>query len=282
MIAFNFDYWVPSSIDEAVKLFEELKSKDSKPIYYGGGTEIITFARKNDIYTKAVIDLKGIKECNALYIKEDKIIIGSTVTLTALKEANFFPLINEVSTFPADHTSRNKITLGGNICGKIIFKEAVLVPLVADADVVIAGKDGERIVPINSIFKEKLQLQEGEFLVQIIIDKKYATLPYYVIKHTRFSKIGYPLLSMAAVKKDNRIQLALSGVCGFPFRSYEMEKILNDDSMSYARRVEEALKHLPAPMVSNIQGGSEYREFILKSNLLKSLELLETKRLIIF
>lgn len=274
MIAFNFDYYIPSSINEAINLFEELKSKNLKPIYYGGGTEIITFARKNDLYMKAVIDLKGIKECNALYISGDKIIIGSMVTLTALKETNLFSLLNEVSSFPADHTSRNKITFGGNICGKIIFKESILVPLVTDAEVVIAGKNGERTVSINEVFNQKLQLQEGEFLVQIIIDRRYGTLPYYATKHTRSSKIGYPLLSMAAVKKDNKIQMAFSGVCSFPFRSYEMEKILNKGSISPEGKVEEALKHLPAPILSNIQGGIEYRTFVLKNNLLKSLQVL--------
>lgn len=277
MIDFNFDYYIPSSIDEAVKLFEELKETDLRPLYYAGGTEIITFARKNDIDTRAVIDLKGIPECNAFYTNEDKIVIGSVVTLTAIEEAKLFPLITETSGFPADHTARNKITYGGNICGRIIYKEAVLTPLVIDAQIVTAGKEGIRIVPLNGAFKEKLQLQEGEFLVQIIMDKGYGSLPYYTVKRTKSSKASYPLLSFAAVKKDDKIRFAISGACDFPFRSHEMEERLNMTFLTREKRIEEALKHLPAPLMSNLESGREYREFVLRNTLMTSLKVLEGK-----
>lgn len=275
MIAFNFDYYVPSSINEAVKIFEELKNENLKPLYYSGGTEIITFARKNDLFTGAVVDLKAIPECSTFYKDKNKIIIGAAVTLSALEEAKLFPLLTETSSFPADHTSRVKITFGGNICGRIIFKEAVLTPLVTDAQVVIAGKQGLRTVPINQVFNQKLQLDSGEFLVQVIMDKSSGNLDFYAVKRTKASKIGYPLVSMAAVKKDNKIQFALSGVCSFPFRSRKMEESLNNFMLPPEKRVEEALKYLPAPILSNIQGGREYREFVLKNTLLTSIKALE-------
>lgn len=271
MISFNFDYYIPSSITEATSLYSELKSGDEKPIYYGGGTEIITFARRSDLYTGAVIDLKGIPECNVCYSDGNRYFIGATVALTAIQEIKLFPLLTETSAFAADHTARNKITIGGNICGRIIYKEAVLTPLVTDAQVVLAGSYGVRIIPLNTVFHQKMNLQEGEFLVQIIIDAMNGTLPYYAVKRTKLSKAAYPLVSMAAVKKNNRIQFAFSGVTGFPFRSQEMEHVLNQEMIPTAQRVEEALRYLPAPILSNLQGGKEYREFVLKGILLESM-----------
>ncbi len=61
MIAFNFEYYKPDSLDEAVKLHKGLSESGKEPLYYSGGTEIITMARRNDLVTKAVIDIKGIE-----------------------------------------------------------------------------------------------------------------------------------------------------------------------------------------------------------------------------
>ena len=72
----------------------------------------------------------------------------------------------------ADHTARGKITLGGNICAQIFYREAVLPFLLADSQVVIVGPDGIRVSPINEIFHKQLQLKKGEFLVQIATDKE--------------------------------------------------------------------------------------------------------------
>jgi CO/xanthine dehydrogenase FAD-binding subunit len=278
LIAFNFDYYVPGNIGEAVRLFEQLKTHGKKPVYYSGGTEVITFARRDNLYTDAVIDLKGMPECTAFYMSDDRIIIGSTVTLTAVQEAKFFPLLTETSAFAADHTSRNKITFGGNICGRIIYKEAVLTPLVTDALVVIAGRNGMRTVPISHIFKKRLYLEEGEFLVQIIIDGRYGQMQHYSRKRRKIGTIGYPLVSMAAINVNGQMRFAFSGVCGFPFRSFEIEEYLNNRQLSYEQRIDETLKHLPDTVLSNVEGGKEYRIFVLQESLKESLNKLEDGR----
>lgn len=275
MIAFNFDYYLPSSINEAVNLFQELDRENGKPVYYGGGTEIITFARKNDLHMGAVIDLKGIPEAKALYEEEDKIVIGAAVTLTAAEEASFFPLLTKTSGFAADHTSRDKITFCGNICGRIIYKEAILTPLITNAHVLIAGKYGVRTEDINKIFDQKLKLEKGELLLQIILDRSCGELPYYAVKKTKLSRVAYPLLSMAAVKKGNKMRYAFSGVCSFPFRSNSMEECLSNTSLDPEKRVEKALKYIPGSILSNAEGSSEYRKFVLKNTLLDSIKVLE-------
>lgn len=278
MIPFDFQYYKPDSKEEAVKLFEELSVQDKQPIYYSGGTEIITGARRNLVFTKAVIDIKGIPECNVFELREDELIIGGAVTLTQVSEVQGFSLLSKNSSFPANHTARNKITLCGNICGKIPYREAVLSHLVTDSKVVMAGTKGVRILPINQVFNEKLQLEKGEFLLQIKVKKSYAKSPYFAAKKIRQGVDGYPLVSMAALKKDNEIRVAVSGVCGFPFRSQIMEVSLNNKNLSLEQRVDEAINHLPAPIVSDVQGSAEYKKFVLKNTLLDALKTLEGER----
>jgi CO/xanthine dehydrogenase FAD-binding subunit len=74
--------------------------------------------------------------------------------------------LTEVASEVTDQTARNKITIGGNICGRIIYREAVLPFLLADGQVLLAGPGGFRTMPINQIFDQTLQLEQGELLVQ--------------------------------------------------------------------------------------------------------------------
>jgi CO/xanthine dehydrogenase FAD-binding subunit len=252
-------------LNEAVKLYGKLGRSDKRPLYYSGGTEIITMARRNDIFTKAVIDIKGIPECNVYETRGDQLIIGAAVSLTSISENRLIPVLSRTAGFAADHTARNKITIGGNICGKIMYKEAVLGHLVANSNAIIYGEKGKRTVPINEAFDQKLQLSEGEFLFQLTTDMSYSDLPCFCVKKTKQGKTGYPLISMAAVKKDNNIRMAFSGVCSFPFRSVKMERAINNKTIPREQRIEQAIGSLPAPIFGNIQGSSEYKEFVLRN-----------------
>lgn len=278
MIALDFEYYKPDSLDEAVKLHGKLSKSGKDPLYYSGGTEIITMARRNDIFAKAVIDIKGIPECNVFETRDNQLVIGAAVTLTHIAETKLVPFLSKTANFPADHTARNMITVGGNICGKIIYKEAVLGHLIADSDAIIYGEKGKRIVPINQAFNQRLQLEKGELLFQLTTDISYCNLPYICVRKTKQEKIDYPLISMAALKKNNKIQMAFSGVCAFPFRSVKMEKDINNKTVLKEKRIEQALNHLPAPIFGNIQGSSEYKKFVLKNLLEYTLETLDGER----
>ncbi|PEB43556.1 FAD binding domain-containing protein [Bacillus pseudomycoides] len=264
MIPFDFEYYRPNCIEEAIRLFHQLDKEGKKPIYYGGGTEIITMGRLQQIIAKAVIDLKDIPECNICVWNDQNLILGATLTLTQVQEKKVFPLLGETAGRAADHTARNKITLGGNIAGKIIYREAVLPFLLADSTFVIAGKEGVKYIKAQQAFIEKLQLQKGEFLIQIITDQKYIESPYYSVKKRQLEKIDYPLVTVAALKSDEDIRIAFSGLCAFPFRSLAIEAVLNDWDIPVRKRIERALLHIPALILDDIRGSRAYRMFVLQ------------------
>lgn len=121
MIPYDFDYYRPNSIQEALTMYQTLKHAGRKPMYFSGGTEIITLGRVDWVYTDAVIDLKGIPEYHVLFKSESRLILGAGLSLVQIEEANPFPLLSETASEIADHTARTKITLGGNICAQIFI-----------------------------------------------------------------------------------------------------------------------------------------------------------------
>lgn len=271
MIPFDFEYYRPDNVNDAVGLMQSLGAK--KASIFCGGTEFITFAKNNNIQAEAIIDIKGIPECHEFIDDGEQIVLGAALTLNEVIEAGCFPLLAETIRRIADHTSRNKITIGGHLNSRLIYREGMLPLLLSEAKLKIAGSDRERLISLGS--SNRLQLEPGEMVTQIIIDKKYASLPFFHYKKTRCSKVGYPLVTIAAVKEQDKITVAFSGICSSPFRSKEMESALNDDSLSPSARVEKSLEHLPAPVIEDFQGSAEYRKFILKNGLFLMIKDLE-------
>lgn len=265
MISFDFEYYRPDTINEAVGIFQYLKSHGRNAIYYSGGTEIIGMARENKIYFDAAVDIKAIPECNVLETRGGELVIGSAVTLTRICEESPFPLLAEASSAAADHTSRDRITIGGNICGKIPYREAMLPFMICGSTITIAGCRGIRTVSLKEAFDRNLHLNDGEFLVQVHTATGNFDLPYEFVKRINIGQVGYPLVSAAVIQKGNSIGAAFSGVCGFPFRSPAIEDDLNEESTPLEQRINNAISHLPGPVLSDLQGSREYREFILRN-----------------
>lgn len=275
MISFDFEYYKPTSIQEAVDLFGKLDAEGKQPMYYSGGTEILTLGRLNLVYTNAVIDLKSIPETRILQMHSDYLALGSNLSLTEIEEAGVFPLLGKTASEVADHTARNKITLGGNICGQIFYREAVLPFLLTDSLAMIAGSNGMKLYPITLLFNEQLQLEKGAFLVFLLTEKRYLHLPYVSVKKRQQWNTGYPLVTIAALKKEHQIRIAFSGVCPFPFRSEEIEEQLNNNHVPLEERIRHAIHHIPQPILNDVEGSAEYRKFVIQNTLFDMMTELE-------
>lgn len=275
MIPFKFEYYKPDTLKEAFDLYDYIKGQGKTPLYYGGGSEIITMSRANNLHMDAVIDLKGIPECCRIEMPDNKLIIGSTVTLSQISESGLFPLLGQTAARIADHTVQCRLTIGGNICGTIIYKETLLPLMICESRAVIYGKNGKREVQINQIFDKKLRLMPGEILSEIITDSNYLSLPYVHVKKTKSDKIAYPLLTVAAIKKDNNIKIAFSGLENHPFRSREIESFINGENMSDDEKINRIIEFQQSKVLDDAEGSSRYRTFVLKNTLENTLKMLE-------
>lgn len=265
MIPYDFEYHRPTTLSEALQLYESLDKEGKEPIYYSGGTEIITLARINLVQTKAVIDMKAIRECQMSGFHDGFLITGSGLSLTTVEEENYFPLLRQASQGIADRTARNKITIGGNLCGQIFYREAVLPFLLTESKVLIGDRTGVKVKQAMDIFNGGLKLKKGELLIQAVTTKADVSLPYYHVKRRQQWETGYPLITAAAVKKEGQVRVAFSGVCPFPFRSVEMEHALNNRELSTEERIEQALRMVPHPVLDDTEGSKQYRLFVLKT-----------------
>lgn len=263
MIPFDFTYHRPETVEEAVALFAKISAAGQKPIYYGGGTEFISMARLRNVQADAVIDLKGIPECCRQEVAAGELVLGAGVTLSAIAETDYFPLLTKTVKRIADHTIQEKITLGGNLAGTIIYREGILPLLAADGEVVLAQVKGRRRVPLRDVFDRVLKLAPGEMIVQAVVKADYLKLPFAHAKRTKNEKIDYPLITLAALKNGSRINLAFSGLCQYPLRSLEMEDAINQGGLLPEARIEKAVAAISGQVQGDLSGSAEYRRFVL-------------------
>ncbi|SEO30796.1 xanthine dehydrogenase family protein subunit M [Paenibacillus sp. OV219] len=279
MIAFDFDYYKPRTAEEAARLFKQADAEGKQPLYYGGGTEIISMARMNQLRTGAVIDFKSIPECNVLQTKEGKLTIGAAITLKRLEdEMELFPLLGATVRDVADHSIRCKATIGSHLCGKFYFREGLLPFLLVDSEAVLVGPEGRRTVPISQILNGEPCLGKGELLVQVISSERLFGMPYCTVKKTKMERIDYPIVRIAALRTEQGVRIAFSGVSDIPFRSRELENILNNNSMPLNERIERVVQAWPAPILDDLLASAPYRTFVLKNTLSETMTALERRR----
>ncbi len=261
MLAYDFDYYLPDTCQEAVQIFDTVSKQGLHPFYYGGGTEIISMSRVFNLKPDAVIDIKKIPECQGIGTDGTKLIFGSAVTLSAITEADIFPLLSLTAGRIADHTVRNRLTLGGNLCGSIIYRETLLPLLLADAVLEIASPVGTKTASAAQALSNGKRLQSGELIVRVTVDENAAALPCYHIKKNKSEKIGYPLVTVCALLKDKSLALAASGLCAYPFR---FPAIQTDMSCSAADIAAQLVNQIPAPVPDDLEGSAAYRLFAFK------------------
>jgi len=272
MIPFDFIYCRPDSLSEAASAFAQMRMAGKSPVYYAGGSEIITMSRGGSIRPGSVIDLKGIPELCALEPHEDRLVIGAACTLNEIKESKLFPLLGTACGRIADHTNQCRITLGGNLCGTIIYRETSLPLMLSDARITLYGPGGMREEAFNGIFQRRMHLNEGEFVAQVHVPAWALRAPYAHIKRTAQEKIDYPLVNVTALRKESELRVAFSGVCAFPFRSAQIEGALSDRSLPPDARAGKVASLLPERAHTDAEGSGAYRVFVLKNTLTKLLE----------
>lgn len=272
VIPFDFAYLRPDALSEAVQAYTEFSSAGKSPLYYAGGSEIITMSRAGAIRPDAVIDIKRIPDLNALTVDESGLTLGAALTLNRIKETGLFPLMALAAGRIADHTNQCRITLGGNLCGTIRYRESSLPLMLSDAQAALFGPDGWRTLPFGSVFQGRMRLKPGEIVVSVSVPAWALAARHAHIKKTAHEKIDYPLVNITALWKGGVMRVAFSGLAEAPLRSPEAEAILNDRGASTRSRAVSAARLVSESVRGDAEGSREYRLFALRNALIELLE----------
>lgn len=253
-----FIYYRPGSQAEIVALLDELSQKGLTYAFYAGGTELITQFRRGQGIVDAVIDLKGIESLKKIEFFEEKMVIGSAVPLNHVIDRTSIGSIKRALEGIADHTVRNTLTIGGNICGRLPYREAILPLLCREAQVTVLEEGLLNVYKLESLFDKRLKLKANALLWSIEVDTNPMALEISQ-RHTATTDVDYPIIHHYAVLDKDRLTIALSGFSNFPI--YEQFDFLT------LIEAEDKMNLLMAPFENQVKsddrGSAEYRLALL-------------------
>lgn len=215
-------YLQPATVVEALAAYKNEADAGRQPVWYSGGTEVITFMRKGTLKAEVLIDLKGIPEYTALHRGEGGWSIGAGVSLTTLLEAGLPELFRACAGPIADHTVRNRLSLGGNLCGRLPYREAVLPLLALDAQVTLATPEGLLQLPLREQFQRHMGLKPGSFLLNVQVADPKRELQWGAKRQTRLGPVDYPLVHVLAAGTPGSWSLYISGLCPYPISLHNL------------------------------------------------------------
>lgn len=277
MIPFEIEYIRPATLEDAGAAYAEATADGRSVRYLSGGTELVTMARDGKLRFDTLIDLKRIPETTV--VDEQGMTFGACLKLSTLTDrlpaGGGAGLLRRTAHGVADRTTRNSITLGGNICGMLPYRETLLPFLLFDGSVEICGPHGRRKTPVAEIFDKRLKLAQGEFVVSLELGPEAAELDGFYQRKTRDPRIDYPLVTLCMAGGTDALRFAVSGAFGAPSRNEAAEQALNralGAGQSAGEAAEAAAAVVDGSFRSDMRGSAEYRRALLIESLIAGIE----------
>ncbi|MEZ3160532.1 xanthine dehydrogenase family protein subunit M [Microbacterium sp. BWT-B31] len=142
-----FDYARATSVEDAIALLTRF-GDDSRVI--AGGHSLLPMMKLRLARPEALIDINDLAELDYVRRDGDRLCIGALTRHRTLLESRevgaLFPIVTDAERVVADPVVRNRGTIGGSLCQADPAEDLSTVCTVLDAEAVIRGPQGERVI----------------------------------------------------------------------------------------------------------------------------------------
>jgi carbon-monoxide dehydrogenase medium subunit len=153
MIPAAFDYHSPPTLPEAIKLLTQYR--DTAKVM-SGGQSLLPLLKLRLGMAEHVIDIGKIPGLEYLREEGGYLKIGGRTREVVLERseliAKSYPILLDTAVVIADPLVRNRATVGGNLAHGDPANDHPATMLAVRAEVVAAGPNGERVIPIDQFF----------------------------------------------------------------------------------------------------------------------------------
>ena len=165
-----FDYARASSVGNALELLEQHGS-ESRVI--AGGHSLLPMMKLRLARPEWLIDINGIPELAGIREDGDRLRVGVLTThadlLASEVVGRLFPIVHDAERVIADPVVRNRGTIGGSLGQADPAEDLTTVCDVLDAEIIIAGRGGERCVGIADLHRGPYETacEQNELMTEI-------------------------------------------------------------------------------------------------------------------
>ena len=276
-----FDYYAPTSLDEALALRAE-HADDS--VVLAGGQSLVPMLSLRLARPAVVIDLGRVPGLEGVSEWDGGVSVGAMARQRAVERSELVqrrtPLVTRALANVGHVTIRNRGTVGGSIAHAHPAGELPGAALALDAQLVARSVRGERTFPAAEFFHGFMTTAIGpdEILVEVRIpgqpERSGVSFVEVARRHGDFALVG----AAAAIELggDGAIadaRLVFIGVGGTPVRADEAEAALRGqrpDRAAFAEAAEQAVVGLEP--ISDVHASADYRRRVARAVARRALE----------
>jgi carbon-monoxide dehydrogenase medium subunit len=269
----EFEYLEPTSMQQALEWLDTYRGRAR---VLAGGTDLYLRLRKGVFLPDYVIDLKRVPGLDYITPNRGG---GAQIGPTTLQDEvvrsaviqQLYPALAESALWVGSVQTRNRATVVGNLCNASPAADTAPALLSYGAQVKIASRQGERMVPLEEFFMGpgKTALQDNELVAEIILPAPEPHTGAAFFRRTRTAMdiavvCGAAMLQLANGTCQNA-RIGLGAVGPTPLRATRAEAALRGQALT-DQVVEEAsrLASEDARPIDDVRSTGEYRREMVR------------------
>jgi len=281
ILAQEFEYLAPKTLDEALDLLDKYKDKNIRIL--AGGTDLLVKMKTTDLKVDYLMNIKDISELNFIDIRQG-LIIGAVTPLSHVirKEkvrVKYTALYEGIKAMAAP-SIRNMGTIAGNICNASPAADTVPPLIVYRTELKLQSKRGERNVLLEDFITGvgKTIIEPDELITQINIPKINKNTGSAFLKKSRvkadLSKINLAVYLEREGNVCKDCKIVFGSVAIKALRAEKTERLLKGQIIN-SELINKAAKQVSSEIkpIDDIRSTAEYRIAMSKEMLKDGLEL---------
>lgn len=282
MIPKKFDYYLPASLGEAVQLLGE----NAEAKILAGGQSLLPLMKLRLAAPTALVDISKLSSLAYVRDEGDHIAIGALTTHDMVEHDGTirekFALVNDAVVRIGDQQVRNIGTVGGSVCHADPAADLPTALLAADAQFVIQGAKGTRLVQAGDFFVDLFTtaVNHNEILMEVRLPNPPLRTTSAYVKHSlRESDFGIAMVGtvLTLAESEHRCtdaRMSIGAAGPTPLRAASAEQYLKRKVLDEATIVEAAERAVEAAdPPADVHGSKKYRLETIKVLTRRSLRL---------
>lgn len=249
-------------------------SREEGAVLVAGGTDLVVKMRAGLVAPRVLVDISNVEALRGVFAIDGAVEIGAVTPeedlLASATIRDRLPLLARVLSVLGSVQIRNRGTLGGNLVNASPAADSAVPLLCYDADVVLTGAHGERVLPIASFLlgPGRTALEPGEFVraIRVPIPERSVSFFHKVGKRRALT---IAIASVGAVLRLDGLQIreariAAGSVAPVPLRLDAVERLLIDAEPTDAL-IDEARRTASAAVapISDVRASADYRRSVV-------------------
>jgi aerobic carbon-monoxide dehydrogenase medium subunit len=265
-----FEYEAPTTVSEAVDLLAEHLDEAS---VLAGGQSLIPLLALRLARPAVLIDINGIDELSGVWATDGSVAIGAMTREYVAEEsktvADTVPLLAAALPLIGHEAIRSRGTIGGSLAHADPAAELPAVARALDAEFVVRGQSGERVIPAAQWFEGYLTTSRhpGELLLEVRFPAAGpgtgVSFQEVARRHGDFAIVGLAASLVLAGGVISDARLAFAGLSDVPVRATAAEDLLVGERPSaglFDEAARRATDDVDPP--DDLHGSSDYRKTV--------------------